>query len=158
MTLPLSKEEVIDFIYQFQSFSKFFNDEEAVSKVQMKPIREDKPIEDCWDKAAKKVIRELWKHKEAWIFYEPVNPEKLNIPDYFKHIPRPMDLGTVKSNLHGGKFASCEDFIGDVRLIFDNCIQYNGESAPVSVMCQNVRREFERLNEEYYLDFYCREK
>lgn len=41
----------------------------------------------------------LWKHNSAFIFHEPVDPEKLNIPDYFDIIRNPMDLGTVKNKL-----------------------------------------------------------
>ncbi len=32
-------------------------------------------------------------HKHAWVFLEPVDVEKLQIPDYYTVIKRPMDLG-----------------------------------------------------------------
>ena len=45
-------------------------------------MSENAPIYDCWEKVAKRIINGLWKHTNAWIFYEPVDPEKLGIPDY----------------------------------------------------------------------------
>lgn len=53
-------------------------------------------IYDSWEKVAKRIINTLWKNTNAWLFYEPVNPEKLGIPDYFGIVKNPMDLGTVK--------------------------------------------------------------
>lgn len=38
----------------------------------------------------------LKQHKHGWIFAEPVDPIKLQIPDYHQIIKKPMDLGTVK--------------------------------------------------------------
>jgi hypothetical protein len=38
----------------------------------------------------------LSKHTYAWIFLEPVDPIKLNIPDYLDIIKKPMDFGTIK--------------------------------------------------------------
>jgi len=56
-------------------------------------------IYECWDKAAKRMIANLWKNGSAWIFYEPVDIVKLGIPDYHDIIKQPMDLGTVKNKL-----------------------------------------------------------
>jgi hypothetical protein len=44
---------------------------------------------------AKRVLRQLMKHEHAWPFNEPVDPIKLEIPDYPLIIKNPMDLGTV---------------------------------------------------------------
>ncbi len=41
----------------------------------------------------------MWKHNQAWPFLTPVDTVKLNIPDYFMIIKRPMDLGTIKKRL-----------------------------------------------------------
>lgn len=83
-----------------------------------------------------------------------MDPLKLNIPDYFTIVKNPMDLGTVKSNLKSGQFDEPEEFVADLRLVFDNCILYNGENSPVSVMCKAVRGEFERLVAELQISFY----
>ena len=63
--------------------------------------------------------------ENAVYFNVPVDPVALNIPDYFRIIPEPMDLGTVKSNLQSGAYASPAALLADVRLIFANCRLYN---------------------------------
>lgn len=40
----------------------------------------------------KKLLPALLKHKMAWPFCSPVDPEALRIPDYYKIIKHPMDL------------------------------------------------------------------
>ena len=37
---------------------------------------------------------------KAWPFLQPVDPEMLNIPDYFDIIENPMDLSSVTARLH----------------------------------------------------------
>jgi bromodomain-containing protein 3 len=56
-------------------------------------------IYDHWDKAARRIVNSLCKFQHAWIFLEPVDPVKLNIPDYFDIVKEPMDLGTIKQKL-----------------------------------------------------------
>jgi len=46
-------------------------------------IQENAPIYESWDKPAKRLMTSLWKFTPSWIFHDPVDPEKLNIPDYF---------------------------------------------------------------------------
>jgi hypothetical protein len=109
---------------------------------------------DHWRKVADRILKELWKHKDAWIFYEPVDPIKFNIPDYYNIIREPMDLGTLKSNLKQGIYNSPEQFEADMLKIFDNCILYNGQAAGVSVMCLQVKEEYEKLARKFQLGFH----
>jgi hypothetical protein len=57
--------------------------ETSVENLAIPDVPDHAQIYDCWDKAAKRMINTLWKHNQAWIFHEPVDPKKLNIPDYF---------------------------------------------------------------------------
>jgi hypothetical protein len=52
------------------------------------------------EKVAKKILNILWKMKGAFYFYEPVDPAKFGIHDYFNIIKRPMDFGTIKVNFN----------------------------------------------------------
>lgn len=77
-------------------------------------VSDSVPIYDSWDKAAKRLINNLWKHPNAWIFHEAVDPIKLNIPDYLDIIKNPMDLSTVKTKLGNNEYTKISDFLNDV--------------------------------------------
>lgn len=72
------------------------------------------------------VIQKLMQHpRNNGIFNTPVDPIALNIPDYLSRIPKPMDLGTVKSRLLAGEYGNIESCAADVALVFSNAISYN---------------------------------
>jgi len=90
---------------------------------------ENTPIYDDWTKAAKRIINSLFKHNSSWIFHEPVDPETLGIADYFDIIKKPMDMGTIKQRLNSNYYHKAQEFVDDFKLMFDNCILYNGEQS-----------------------------
>lgn len=77
------------------------------------------------------ILGRLRRHKDCWIFLEPVDTEKWALHDYHQIIRRPMDLGTVKNNLDAGAYASPDDFATDVRLTFTNALTYNPQGHDV---------------------------
>lgn len=159
---PLSDEDWTKFCDENPELSKLFladedtvvEPETSIETLEVPEVGEQAPIYDSWDKAAKRLMNSLWKHNQAWIFYEPVDPKKLNIPDYYDIIKQPMDFGTVKSKLHANQYFKCQEFLYELNLVFDNCIQYNGESSQVSIMCKGVRDEFNKLYYSLCMDFY----
>ncbi|KAI8366349.1 Bromodomain-containing protein [Choanephora cucurbitarum] len=90
------------------------------------------------------IMRNLKKHRDAAPFLNPVDYVKLNVLDYPTVIKRPMHLLLVDKKLNNTEYANVEDFISDVRLIFNNCFKYNGPEAMISVLCQNVESAFEK--------------
>ncbi|KAJ1974487.1 hypothetical protein H4R35_003585 [Dimargaris xerosporica] len=88
------------------------------------------------------MIRTLKRQRDAGPFLEPVDPVKLNIPDYPTIIKHPMDLGTVDKKLTANQYLDVEDFVSDVRLIFSNCYLYNGSESVIAKMAQNLERVF----------------
>jgi hypothetical protein len=85
----------------------------------------------------KSLFPTLWKHPDAWPFYAPVDPVKLNCPDYFTIIQKPMDLGTIKSKLNGGMYSCSQQCIDDFELMFNNCFDYNrGKNEVVQLIMQ----------------------
>jgi bromodomain-containing factor 1 len=90
------------------------------------------------------IMRNLKKHRDAAPFLHPVDYIKLNVPDYPKVIKYPMDLTTVDRKLNTGEYDSVEEFINDIRLVFNNCYKYNGPEAMISMLCQNVESAFEK--------------
>ncbi|KAH0571392.1 Bromodomain-containing protein [Spironucleus salmonicida] len=62
------------------------------------------------------------------LFWEPVDIEALQIPDYFSVIRRPMDLLTLKQKLQLNCYDTFGDFIYESALIWQNCRDYNKNS------------------------------
>lgn len=44
-------------------------------------------------------MENIWKTKDSKLFHHPVDPIKLNIPEYNQVIKRPMDFSTIKKKL-----------------------------------------------------------
>nr|XP_046919090.1 bromodomain-containing protein 3-like [Dermatophagoides farinae] len=86
------------------------------------------------------INRNIWKHQYAWPFQEPVNAEKLQLPDYHTIIRKPMDLGTIKKRLENCYYYSAQECINDFRLMFDNCYLYNKEGDDVVMMAHSIEK------------------
>ena len=97
-----------------------------------------------WPAQAKRIIDKLCTKKEAYWFLAPVDPEKLNLPEYFKVITHPMDLGTVKNYLAGSKYTTPSEFAADVRLTFNNAMTFNGVASPVYACAKKLLQMFEK--------------
>jgi len=67
---------------------------------------ESMPIYYHWEKVASRIMSILMRKHEAWIFLEPVDPDKLGIQDYRRIIQNPMDFGTIKENLKKHEYKS----------------------------------------------------
>jgi hypothetical protein len=75
-------------------------------------------------------------HQYDWVFNEPVDAVKLNIPDNFTIIKHLMDLGTIKYNLASEEHSTPLDFLADVRLTFSNALTYNTPGNNVHLMAE----------------------
>lgn len=102
---PMNDEEFQMFKNNNVELAKYFEDEKALEYMPIPDVPETAPIYENWEKAAKRLLSSLMKHSGAWIFLEPVNPEKLMIPDYLEIIKHPMDFGTIKIKLHDNQYA-----------------------------------------------------
>ncbi|KAK1382214.1 hypothetical protein POM88_019949 [Heracleum sosnowskyi] len=71
------------------------------------------------------ILDALIKHPASYGFCEPVDPVKLNIPDYFSIISKPMDLGTVRTKLQKNMYLTDVEFKEDVKLTFSNAMLFN---------------------------------
>ncbi|KAH1128702.1 hypothetical protein J1N35_000080 [Gossypium stocksii] len=89
------------------------------------------------------LLKRLMGHQYGWVFNEPVDVVKLNIPDYFNVIKHPMDLGTIKKKIDSGGYASPLQFYADVRLTFSNAMTYNPPGNDVHVMADTLNKFFE---------------
>ena len=109
---------------------------------------------DDWPKCRKILeIIETDPHTEP--FREPVAWEELKLFDYPKIVQRPMDFRTLKDNLMNGMFATYEDFLADLQLIWDNCKLYNMAGSEIYKMSERqeklTRRELQKFKSQYGL-------
>ncbi|XAR51972.1 hypothetical protein NMG60_11006785 [Bertholletia excelsa] len=89
------------------------------------------------------LLKKLMQHQYGWVFNEPVDVVKLNIPDYFTVIKHPMDLGTIKSKLASSEYSNPVEFVTDVRLTFSNALTYNPPGNDVHIMAEALGKFFE---------------
>ncbi|XP_051201071.1 transcription factor GTE7 [Lolium perenne] len=91
------------------------------------------------------ILTKLRKQRNSVWFNRPVDVEKFKLYDYHAVIRNPMDLGTVKSALAAGAYASHEAFAEDVRLTFANALRYNPVGHEVHRSAGNLLANFEAL-------------
>lgn len=101
-------------------------------------------------------VRILKKMKESGPFLLPVDPIALNIPHYPSIIKHPMDFSTIERKLQSSnpakpdpntmnpRYNHADEFIADVRLIFDNCLTFNGPDHAVTAMGKRVEAVFDK--------------
>ncbi|XP_076308792.1 bromodomain-containing protein 3-like isoform X3 [Tachypleus tridentatus] len=91
---------------------------------------------------SKVVMKAVWKHQFAWPFREPVDTIKLNLPDYHKIIPNPMDLGTIKKRLDNCWYNSASECVDDFKTMFTNCYVYNKPGEDIVLMAEALEKLF----------------
>lgn len=73
---------------------------------------------------------------ESWPFHKPVN--KKFVKDYYNVIKKPMDLEAITKNIKAHKYHNREDFLGDVELLYQNSITYNGPDSQFTKKAQQI--------------------
>ncbi|KAI9797970.1 MAG: Transcriptional activator spt7 [Piccolia ochrophora] len=97
-----------------------------VRKNRSKWANEDRVGQEELYEAADKVLSELKAMTEhSTAFLTRVN--KREAPDYYNIIKCPMDLGSMTKKLKSFAYKSKQDFVGDLNLIWANCLKYNAD-------------------------------
>ena len=148
---PLNEEEYNQFVKEHQDIFDLLNNRENLQKICDEITDEDIKMQDSWEKLARKLMTTLWKFKEADLFHKPVDPQELNIPDYFDIIKNPMDFSTIKKKLNNFTYTNLKEFCADMNLVFENCYTYNGRKTTIGDICTRVKSEYDKLFEELKL-------
>ena len=101
-------------------------------------------------------LRYLKKAKDARPFLVPVDIVAMNIPHYPEIISQPMDFSTIESKIENSvpgkepphpeklRYLSADQFITDVRLVFSNCVKFNGPEHTISLMGRRLEEMFDK--------------
>ncbi|OAQ69083.1 TFIID associated protein [Pochonia chlamydosporia 170] len=76
-------------------------------------------------------------------FRDPVEPVEDGVPDYLDKVKRPMDLTTMKAKMDRREYTSDEEFVTDMRQIFDNCFTYWKKGDPMWLAGEKLQKTFE---------------
>lgn len=82
---------------------------------------------------------------ESLPFRQPVDPELLQIPDYYQIVKKPMDLSTIKRKLDTGQYSDPWQYVDDVWLMFENAWLYNKKNSKVYKFSTRLSEIFEGL-------------
>lgn len=104
-----------------------------------------------------KITKEFMDDKLSSLFMEPFHPDKDLQDEYYSIIKKPMDLSTVMRKLKENSYLSIGDWSDDMKLIFDNAINFNGEESLVGSIAIYLKRKLvkrmkiiENLNSRNY--------
>jgi len=89
------------------------------------------------------LLNNMFHQDECAPFYYAVDPIRLNIPDYWDVIKRPMDMTKIKENLLNGNYKDAKEFTADVHLMFENARTYNPVGNPVHTLADRLEKNFE---------------
>ena len=63
-------------------------------------------------------------------------------PGYSEYIKSPMDFSTMKKKLDAGKYTTLDIFDYDIKVIFDNCIIYNGADSVYGKLAHSLYQKW----------------
>ncbi len=89
----------------------------------------------------KNILDEIMSDKLSEVFRVPVNFDEA--PGYLEVIKQPMDLSTIASKLENSVYDTIEKFVSDMRLVFDNCCQYNSDTSAIYDTATELRNRFD---------------
>lgn len=125
----------------FSSVSSQFNANKSNRPVQKKTFKPDELRQ-----ALMPVLERLNIYNpESLPFRQPVDPELLQIPDYYQIIKKPMDLSTIKRKLDTGQYSDPWQYVDDVWLMFENAWLYNKKNSKVYKFSTKLSEIFEGL-------------
>jgi len=100
-----------------------------------------------WKGECETMLGRLMRNANAIPFLEPVDHVAMQLPDYLDIIQKPMDLGTVKSNLRKNFYSQPSALLTDVLRTFHNAIEYNPACEPAHKMAVAMKVYFISLCE-----------
>ncbi|XP_056464048.1 tripartite motif-containing protein 66 [Gadus chalcogrammus] len=109
-------------------------------------------LSSCDQRKCQRLTLLLFSNVLSAPFHEPVSPLARH---YYQIIKRPMDLSQIRARLSKGntrRYASPEEYVADVYLMFRNCAKFNYPDSEVAQAGRSLESFFNsRLNEAFPL-------
>lgn len=90
------------------------------------------------------LLKVIMNNKNAGPFNVPVDYVQLGIPDYPRIIKTPMDFSTVQKRLSSGHYESVDEWIAEMRLVFNNATTFNPPDHVVHQMAKALNAVFDK--------------
>jgi hypothetical protein len=91
------------------------------------------------------ILTDLMSVEDAHYFFRPVDPKEEGADTYYQIIPRPMCMLQVQENLDANYYQTFDEFLRDVRQIWDNAKVFNKSSHPVHKVALRMAGRFELI-------------
>jgi len=113
---PITLDQFEEFRLEHPDLAKYFDgnddDEEneegngPIDELEVPELPEGYPVYAHWEEAAKRILQNLSRAKNSWLFAAPVDAETFCLKDYHSIIKNPMDFGTIKAKIKDHKYTS----------------------------------------------------
>ena len=107
-------------------------------------------ISELNKKVIQSILDEVVELPCAKSFIYPVNAEVY--PTYYNVIKTPMDLKTIQNRITNESVVDVRDIIQNMKLIYKNCVKFNGKESEFSKDALKLESTFEsRVNELFFI-------
>lgn len=99
------------------------------------------------------MLLRLMDYDFGYVFRDPVDPDQ--VPEYYKVVKKPMDLGTIESRLSSGDYARADGpvpldhipslVLKDIELVWHNCFTFNFPGSAIYRMAEVQRKLANRM-------------
>ncbi|KAH8242762.1 hypothetical protein KR032_001874 [Drosophila birchii] len=90
------------------------------------------------------VVNALMRNRCSFHFRKPLGTNPMDLPNYHMLIKRPMDLSTILRRLNNNYYYQGKEAVEDVKLIFENCRQFNKEGSKIYEAGEELKSVFYR--------------
>lgn len=90
------------------------------------------------------IMDELAQHPCSKNFLKPIDPDASYATQYYQLIEEPVDMSTIRHRLELNRYKTLIDWHREMRLIWQNCIKFNGALSPIGVLSEHFYELFEK--------------
>lgn len=100
----------------------------------------------CWD-----ILYQLYFDIDSGAFLQDISEEAMGhdfFTDYINTIEVPINFLMIKKKMTKYLYGSQFDFVADMNLVFDNCMEYNQRSSTFYKAASKMKRKFKNMLKE----------